>query len=114
MKPKYSIGLLIFIITFVYIIFSISKADTEHPVEIDKDNQNVSISTDGNILKEESFYLYSSNGYIVVYTSDAKTIYEYTNISTDELPALLQQEIKNGKFIESKEELYGFLENYSS
>ena len=32
----------------------------------------------------------------------------------DELPELLRQEIRNGKYIESTAELYGFLENYSS
>ena len=49
-----------------------------------------------------------------MYAGDNKTVYEYTDIPTENLPEPIQLEIKNGKFIESKEELYGFLENYSS
>ena len=51
---------------------------------------------------------------MTVYFSDKKTPYEYTDIHYDELPELLRQEIRNGKYIESTAELYGFLENYSS
>ena len=49
-----------------------------------------------------------------MYFNDKKTPYEYTDIHYDELPELLRQEIRNGKYIESTAELYGFLENYSS
>ena len=54
------------------------------------------------------------NGYIVVYLSDKKTPYEYTDIRYDELPAAVREEIRNGKYIEDTGTLYGFLENYSS
>lgn len=64
--------------------------------------------------KNDCYYLMEVNGYIVVYFSDKKTPYEYTDIHYDELPELLRQEITNGKYIESTAELYGFLENYSS
>ena len=40
--------------------------------------------------------------------------YEYTAIAYDELPPTVRAEVRNGKYIESPEELYGFLENYSS
>ena len=43
-----------------------------------------------------------------------KTVYEYTDISLEGLPENLQKEIQNGKYIETSESLYGFLENYSS
>ncbi|MBR4999103.1 MAG: hypothetical protein IKY10_04400 [Clostridia bacterium] len=46
--------------------------------------------------------------------SDRETVYEYTDILVSELPYVLQNEIKNGKYIENMQELYGFLENYSS
>ena len=49
-----------------------------------------------------------------IVNSDKETPFEYTDIPYDELPALLREEIRNGKYIESTEELYGFLENYSS
>ena len=51
---------------------------------------------------------------LAVYLQDGQTLYEYTDISVQELPEELQEEIISGKRIETTEELYGFLENYSS
>ena len=73
-----------------------------------------SVTTGSKTSKNDCYYLMEVNGYIVVYFSDKKTPYEYTDIHYDELPELLRQEIRNGKYIESTAELYGFLENYSS
>ena len=73
-----------------------------------------SVTTGSKASKNDCYYLMEVNGYIVVYFSDKKTPYEYTDILYDELPELLRQEIRNGKYIESTAELYGFLENYSS
>lgn len=114
MKQKYSIGLFIFIITFIYIV-SITLPDKSSNIKDETTvKDEISISTDGNIANQDCFYLHISNGYVVIYRNDNKSIYEYTDICADELPEKLRQELKNGKYIESKEELYGFLENYSS
>ena len=72
------------------------------------------VAADGQALKEDCYYLMEVNGYVVVYLSDKKTPYEYTDIRYDELPAELQDEIRNGKYMEDAKSLYGFLENYSS
>lgn len=64
--------------------------------------------------KESYFYLSELNGYVAVYLDDQSTIYEYTNIAVAELPEQVKNEIINGKKIKSVQELYGFLENYSS
>lgn len=64
--------------------------------------------------KEFYFYLSDLNGYVAVYLDDQSTIYEYTNIAVTELPEQVKNEIINGKKIKSVQELYGFLENYSS
>ena len=45
---------------------------------------------------------------MVVYLSDKKTVYEYTDISLEGLPENLQKEIQNGKYIETSESLYDF------
>ena len=42
--------------------------------------------------------------------SDKKTPYEYTDIKCDGLPSEMQEEIKNGKYMEDAKALYGFLE----
>lgn len=120
MKHKYSIG--IFIIFLVFILFltgsarfgSKAKINETENTDLVETQTETSVVADGQALKEDCFYLLEVNGYVVVYLSDKKTPYEYTDILYDDLPNLLQNEIRNGKYIESLEELYGFLENYSS
>lgn len=76
--------------------------------------QEQAVAAEGEASKEEGYYLVDINGYIVVYLSDKKTIYEYTDILVDELPVSVQTEIETGKYVEDIQTLYGFLENYSS
>lgn len=126
MKNKYGIGFFIVSILIVLLItgayqLSFLKAKDQAKTEIAKEEeqqnaklQNPSVSTEGQALKEDCYYLKEVNGYVVVYLSDKKTAYEYTDIEFDGLPSSLQEEIRNGKYIEDSEALYGFLENYSS
>lgn len=125
MKNKYRIGFLsccaflIIAITFAY-QFSYQKAKDRAEKLKQEEQQtqeaadNTSVATGSQASKNDCYYLMEVNGYIVVYLSDRKTPYEYTDIHYDELPELLRQEIRNGKYIENTDELYGFLENYSS
>lgn len=62
----------------------------------------------------EGFFLINENNYITVYYGDLEKIYMNTNIKLKDLPEELQQEIIYIKFIEKEEELYDFLESYSS
>lgn len=109
---KYNIGLLILSTVLICLLsFNIYNEFQA------KDNICVpeeSVTTDGQAYSSDSYYLYEVNGYIVVFLSDKKTPYEFTNIRYDELPEIIRMEIQNGKFIKNTEELYGFLENYSS
>jgi hypothetical protein len=82
----------------------------------------VSFSGDQMVLRK-TYYPYSDNyryymieegGFITVYYIDKSTVYEYTNISLESLPSELQEEVKVGKYIFDLNELYNFLENYSS
>ena len=97
---------------------SLNKGKREIQAEINakeqKEMNNTSVAADGQALKDDCYYLKELNGYVVVYLSDKKTVYEYTDISLEGLPENLQKEIQNGKYIETSESLYGFLENYSS
>lgn len=63
---------------------------------------------------EEDFYLMVEDDYITVYLGDLKTVYLYTDIYMNDLPDTLRQEILDRKHIADKEELYNFLESYSS
>lgn len=61
-----------------------------------------------------TYYLVEEDGKVVVYKGDKKTLFEPTEILTASLPKHLQMQIQQGKMLDSEEELYNFLENYSS
>ena len=48
------------------------------------------------------------------YAADKKTLYLNTDILLDSLQDSLQAEIIQGKYVENEEDLYNFLESYSS
>lgn len=123
MKNKYGIGFLLFLILVVFVItcayqLRLNKGKQEIRAEIkaeeQKETTDSSVAAGGQARKEDCYYLKELNGYVVVYLSDKKTAYEYTDIPMNGLPSDLQKEIRNGKYIETSEALYGFLENYSS
>ena len=131
MKNKYGIGFFVITITAALLItcayqFSYYRAKEraqearlEKETETEPEKETASrpeqtVAADGEALKEDCYYLMEVNGYIVVYLSDKKTPFEYTDILYDELPEKLRNEIRNGKYIKDTKELYGFLENYSS
>lgn len=125
MKNKYGIGFFAVIVIAAVAVtcaYQISyhrareKAEAEMEAKQREERLDMgdAVTADGHALKDECYYLMEVNGYVVVFLSDKKTAYEYTDILSDELPKSLKQEIQNGKYIENQEELYGFLENYSS
>lgn len=61
-----------------------------------------------------SYYLMARDGMIWVYHEDMKTVYLTTGIFLDSLPDEVRQEILDKKYIKNEEELYNFLESYSS
>lgn len=60
------------------------------------------------------FMLVNDGNYVTVYRLPENEIYEYTDVIMDVLPAELQEEIQRGKYLKNEEELYNFLENYTS
>lgn len=61
-----------------------------------------------------SFYIKVEDNQIVVYCEDNETIYMYTGIEAVSLPEYLQTQVSMGMQIENEENLYYFLETYSS
>lgn len=116
MKKRYSISffavifICLMLLGFAYqMSYSRAKAKAEN-----SENHSRSVATDGNAVKSDLYYLKDLNGFIAVYQNDKKTIFEYTNIRVDELPADVAAEVCAWKSVETLENLYGFLENYSS
>lgn len=119
MEKRYGIGFLLGTLILFMIIgvaYDINYKTVKEQAELRECEikEEQSVTTEGQAFKEECFFLMEVNGYVAVYMSDRETVYEYTNIPVFDLPYVLQNEIKNGKYIENIEALYGFLENYSS
>ena len=66
------------------------------------------------IQSEGSFFLMAYNNEVFVYLDDKKTVYIETGIQLKSLPEKLQEEIINALYMENEDELYHFLETYSS
>lgn len=62
----------------------------------------------------ECFYLAAYDNQVWVYLEDMQTVFIETEIRVDSLPEDLQQRIIQMMWVESEEELYNFLESYSS
>ncbi|NLL72237.1 MAG: hypothetical protein GX237_01740 [Clostridiales bacterium] len=60
------------------------------------------------------FYVVVKNGYIVVYNSDLKSVYDYTHIEAKNLPEADRVELSQGIYVDSIDELYALLESYTS
>ena len=66
------------------------------------------------VIAPYAYVLLAEDGFVAVYQADRETLYATTGILMDSLPDNLQQEIQEGKVIDSEEQLYSFLETYSS
>lgn len=60
------------------------------------------------------FYIISKDNKLVVYYEDMETVFLTTDILLDSLPTNVRLEILSKKYFETEEELYNFLESYSS
>lgn len=65
--------------------------------------------------EEEYYYLAILNNKVVVYLADGKTVYMETDIMAEDLPAdVLQELLTQKRVINAEEDLFDFLESYSS
>jgi len=97
------------------------KAVEHHPEEMHKAAGSDKVHAETKEEKPEekieieySYYLVEEFGYVNIYLKDKESLYEYTDIAIDSLPEDLQVEICTGKGVANEQELYDFLENYSS
>ena len=124
MKTKYIVGFFAAFLIFGVLLTAGYQISYERIAERNAapDNEITdtrSITADGeaaaeDVSEDEGYYLCEMQGFVVVYLSDRQTIYEMTEIPLSDLPEEVQQEIADGKYIATRDELYGFLENYSS
>ena len=108
MNRKYGIGFFVGTIALIVLFILIYRTSYHHALdqtEAEKHSQNE---------LEICYYIRSTDGYVTVYESDQKTVYEYTSILVEDLPEELQDDLKKGIKVTSPGQAYGFLENYSS
>lgn len=63
---------------------------------------------------EDRYYVKNPDGYVSIFYPNTDTLYFETSIVTLMLPEELQKEIENGKYFTTQEQLYHFLESYTS
>ena len=63
---------------------------------------------------ENQFYLCNVGGFVVVYYSDLRTVYEYTEIQCNGLSQEVQLMLESGFYVKDARELYSILEGYTS
>lgn len=125
MKSRYIIGFFAAFLVLGMLLAAGYRLTYEHVMDRqeaqarDEVSGTESIAAEGGKVKnpdaeEEGFYLCELQGFVAVYLSDKTTIYEFTEIPVTDLPAEVQQEVAEGKYIATIKELYAFLENYSS
>lgn len=65
--------------------------------------------------EEEYYYLAIQNNKVVVYREDGQTVYMETDIPAQDLPSdVLQELLTQRRIVNTEEDLYDFLESYSS
>ena len=92
--------------TFVYRAEtdSTSLADTSAGIYA-----NVKVQT-----KKETFYLMYSEDRLCIYRGDDKIFYDYADVAVNLMPVEIREQLKYGLYITGEQELYEFLQTYSS
>lgn len=85
--------------------------DAEEPAE---DRSLAKAAAEAVPADDYQFLLVNHNNYVAVYELPENEIYLYSDIILDVLPEELRDEIREGKYLKNEEELYNFLENYTS
>lgn len=62
----------------------------------------------------KDYYILVEDHALVVYLGDKKTLFMYTEIKLEDLPHNVRQQVIDGLYMESEEQLYDFLESYTS
>ena len=116
--------ILLLLLCFVVYLSSRIKKDPQLPseqeeiliaeeTEEEETSEEIVVET-SSLPSDALFILRDEDGYLTVYLIATDTVYMYTDILTELLPEHLKKEIAEGKTFASPEELYGFLESYSS
>ena len=63
---------------------------------------------------DSSFYLIYEEDRVVIYREPEREFYDYADINMDGLPVEIKEQLKLGLYIDGLDNLYDFLQAYSS
>ena len=111
--------LLLFIAGFGCIFFFASKEETfVYRAETDSTSladTSAGIYANGKVqTKKETFYLIYSEDRLCIYRGDDKIFYDYADVAVNLMPVEIREQLKYGLYITGEQELYEFLQTYSS
>lgn len=87
---------------------------SDPPVTEEKLTDTEEMAESMSYLSNPKYYLMEQDGSVIIYEQDKKTVYAETAISVELIPERLRVQLKDGIAIDTEQELYEFLENYSS
>lgn len=64
--------------------------------------------------EEQGYFIGVKDNAVIVYLQDRSQVYEYTNIELRTLPIEIQYELVEGIYVKNEQELFDFLQTYSS
>jgi hypothetical protein len=91
-----------------------NKGLTAYELQSFSDQEVVVRKSYDETLVPSRFYVVVKNGFVVVYNSDLKSVYTYTQIEAENLPEQDRIALSTGIYVDNLEELYALLESYSS
>lgn len=68
----------------------------------------------GEPKEETGYYIGMKDNVVIVYLKDRSQVYEYTNIEAWMLPKELREQLIDGIYVKDEQELFDFLQTYSS
>ena len=119
--------LLLFIAGFGCLFFFASKENTKNitkeetfvyraePDSTSLADTSAGIYANGKVqTKKETFYLIYSEDRLCIYRGDDKIFYDYADVAVNLMPVEIREQLKYGLYITGEQELYEFLQTYSS
>lgn len=125
MKRQVSICILLSILVLVMVLFGIrfNKDSQQNNKQENSDNiENTQQTTEDNSQAVPSskeyykyyFYAQNTDGHVEIYDIKSQTLYMETGIETETLPEAVRLQLEERIYFENEEQLYSFLESYSS
>lgn len=94
------------------------QPETDYESSVNDENMN-NIASDGvyangKAQTQEIYYLIYSEDKVCIYRGDDKIFYDYAEVNMDTMPVEIKEQLKLGLYVTGEQELYEFLQTYSS